>query len=261
MTLGGYKTSVEIVTPESTAVGESGNREKEKSRSVRPVISLQNVKKDYSLGVETVHALRGITLDVLPGQFVAIMGASGSGKSTLLNLMGCLDRPSEGTYLLDGIDASHLSAAERADIRNQKIGFIFQSFNLLPRTSVWENVEAPMLYAGLPKDVRAERVRHALKTVGISEKAKALPNQLSGGQQQRVAVARALVNRPPLMLADEPTGNLDSVTAEEIMKFLQDLNVRRHITLVMVTHEADIAAYARRVIQMKDGLIQSDYMK
>ena len=222
------------------------------------VISLQNLKKDYSLGVETVHALRGVTLEVTKGEFIAIMGASGSGKSTMLNLIGCLDRPSEGTYLLDGIDASKLSASERADIRNKKIGFIFQSFNLLPRTSVWENIEAPMLYAGLPRSVRDQRVRDALETVGISEKANALPNQLSGGQQQRVAVARALVNLPPLMLADEPTGNLDSVTAKEIMDFLKDLNIRKKITLVMVTHEADIAAYAQRIVQMKDGLIQSD---
>ncbi len=222
------------------------------------VISLQNLKKNYSLGVETVHALRGVTLEVTKGEFVAIMGASGSGKSTMLNLIGCLDRPSEGTYLLDGIDASKFSPSELADIRNQKIGFIFQSFNLLPRTSVWENVEAPMLYAGLPRSARDQRVRDALETVGILEKAEALPNQLSGGQQQRVAVARALVNLPPLMLADEPTGNLDSVTAREIMDFLKDLNIRKKITLVVVTHEADVAAYAQRIVQMKDGLIQSD---
>lgn len=222
------------------------------------VISLQNLKKDYSLGVETVHALRGVTLKITKGEFVAIMGASGSGKSTMLNLIGCLDRPTEGTYLLDGVDASRFSASQLADIRNKKIGFIFQSFNLLPRTSVWENVEAPMLYAGLPRSVRDQRVRDSLETVGILEKAEALPSQLSGGQQQRVAVARALVNLPPLMLADEPTGNLDSVTAREIMDFLKDLNIQKKITLVVVTHEADVASYAQRVVQMKDGLIQSD---
>jgi putative ABC transport system ATP-binding protein len=186
------------------------------------------------------------------------MGASGSGKSTMLNILGCLDRPTRGVYLLDGIDVSTFSASSRADIRNQKIGFIFQSFNLLSRTSVWENVEAPMLYAGIPKAERVRRIEEALKVVGIPEKAKALPNQLSGGQQQRVAVARALVNHPAILLADEPTGNLDSATSDEIMTFLQTLNRDKTITLVMVTHEQDIAAYASRVIHMKDGRMISD---
>jgi putative ABC transport system ATP-binding protein len=191
---------------------------------------------------------------------VAIMGASGSGKSTMLNILGCLDRPTRGVYLLDGIDVSTFSASSRADIRNQKIGFIFQSFNLLSRTSVWENVEAPMLYAGIPKAERVRRIEEALKVVGIPEKAKALPNQLSGGQQQRVAVARALVNHPAILLADEPTGNLDSATSDEIMTFLQTLNRDKTITLVMVTHEQDIAAYASRIIHMKDGRMISDEM-
>ena len=222
------------------------------------VISLREVQKFYDLGAVRVEALKGVSLEIARGEFVAIMGASGSGKSTMLNILGCLDRPSRGVYLLDGIDVSTFSASQRADIRNQKIGFIFQSFNLLPRTSVWENVEAPMLYAGISKAERAKRIEDALKVVGISEKAKALPNQLSGGQQQRVAVARALVNHPAILLADEPTGNLDSETSEEIMIFLQNLNREKAITLVMVTHEHDIAAYASRIIHMKDGRMISD---
>ncbi|PYV93733.1 MAG: macrolide ABC transporter ATP-binding protein [Acidobacteria bacterium] len=225
---------------------------------VSGIISLREVSKTYDLGEVRVEALKGLSLEITGGQFVAIMGASGSGKSTMLNILGCLDRPSSGVYLLDGVDVSTFSAAQRADIRNQKIGFIFQSFNLLARTTVWENIEAPMLYGGVPKPERAKRIEEALKVVGIPEKAKALPNQLSGGQQQRVAVARALVNRPAILLADEPTGNLDSATSEEIMRFLQHLNRQKQITLVMVTHEHDIAAYASRIIHMKDGRILSD---
>jgi len=222
------------------------------------VISLREVQKTYDLGEVRVEALKGVSVEIARGEFVAIMGASGSGKSTMLNILGCLDRPTKGAYFLDGIDVSTFSASQRADIRNQKIGFIFQSFNLLPRTSVWENVEAPMLYAGVPKPERAKRVEEALRVVGIPEKAKALPNQLSGGQQQRVAVARALVNHPAILLADEPTGNLDSTTSEEIMTFLQKLNREKVITLVMVTHEQDIAAYASRIIHMKDGRMITD---
>jgi putative ABC transport system ATP-binding protein len=224
------------------------------------VISLRDIRRVYDLGEVRVEALKGVSLDIPRGQFVAIMGTSGSGKSTMLNILGCLDRPTSGTYHLDGIDVSTFSPAERADIRNQKIGFIFQSFNLLPRTSVWENIEAPMLYSGVPKAERALRIEAAMKVVGIPEKAKALPNQLSGGQQQRVAVARALVNRPAILLADEPTGNLDSTTSEEIMRFLQNLNREKGITLLMVTHEHDIAAYATRVIHMKDGHLTGDEM-
>ena len=226
-----------------------------------PVIQLRDICRVYELGEVRVEALRGISLDIPRGQFVAIMGTSGSGKSTMLNILGCLDRPTSGSYHLDSLDVSTFSPVLRADIRNQKIGFIFQSFNLLPRTSVWENVEAPMLYSGVPKMERARRIEAALTVVGIPEKAKALPNQLSGGQQQRVAVARALVNRPAILLADEPTGNLDSTTSEEIMKFLQLLNREEGITLVMVTHEHDIAAYATRIIHMKDGNLLSDDVK
>jgi putative ABC transport system ATP-binding protein len=224
------------------------------------VISLRDISRIYDLGEVRVEALKGVSLDITRGQFVAIMGTSGSGKSTMLNILGCLDRPTSGTYHLDGIDVSTFSPAQRADIRNQKIGFIFQSFNLLPRTSVWENIEAPMLYSGVPKAERARRIEGAMKVVGIPEKAKALPNQLSGGQQQRVAVARALVNEPAILLADEPTGNLDSATSEEIMRFLQNLNRQKGITLLMVTHEHDIAAYATRVIHMKDGHLTGDEM-
>jgi putative ABC transport system ATP-binding protein len=224
------------------------------------VISLQAVRKIYDTGEVRVEALRGVSLDIARGQFVAIMGASGSGKSTLLNMLGCLDHPTSGTYLLDGVDVSTYNTAQRADIRNQKIGFIFQSFNLLPRTTVWENVEAPMLYAGISKHERHRRIQEKLSVVGIQDKAKALPNQLSGGQQQRVAIARSLINQPAIVLADEPTGNLDTTTSEEIMRFLQNLNRNEGITLVMVTHESDIAAYASRVIHMRDGHIISDEM-
>jgi len=222
------------------------------------IISMHDIWRVYDTGEVRIEALRKITLEIPRGQFIAIMGTSGSGKSTLLNILGCLDRPTNGTYKLDGVDVSTFSPSQRADIRNQKIGFIFQSFNLLPRTSVWENVEAPMLYSGVPKQERVHRIEHALGVVGISEKAKANPNQLSGGQQQRVAIARALVNRPAILLADEPTGNLDSATSEEILHFLQALNRDEGITLVMVTHEHEIAAYASRVIHMKDGLMIRD---
>lgn len=228
------------------------------AKQVPSIISLQRIWKIYEMGEVRVEALRGIDLQIPAGQFLAVMGASGSGKSTLLNLLGCLDRPSDGVYLLDGVDVSTFSRAKRADIRNAKIGFMFQSFNLLPRTSVWENVETPMLYSGVPKAERSRRVEEALQIVGIPEKARAHPNQLSGGQQQRVAVARALVNRPSILLADEPTGNLDSVTSREILSFLQNLNREQGITLIMVTHEAEIAAYSSRRIHMRDGKITTD---
>lgn len=222
------------------------------------VIALQDVWKIYDTGEIRVEALRGVSLEIARGEFVAIMGASGSGKSTMLNILGCLDHPTSGVYRLDGVDVSTFSNSQRADIRNQKIGFIFQTFNLLSRTSVWENVEAPMLYSGTSKTERIHRIEEALSVVGLSEKAKALPNQLSGGQQQRVAAARALVNQPAILLADEPTGNLDSATSKEIMNFLQRLNSEKWITLVMVTHEQEIAAYASRRIHMRDGQILSD---
>jgi putative ABC transport system ATP-binding protein len=225
----------------------------------RPVIQLDHIHKTYTMGDVNVHALRGVSLTIREGEFVAIMGASGSGKSTTMNIIGCLDRPTRGTYILDGQDVSEMSKDERADIRCQKIGFVFQGFNLLSRTSALENVELPMLYAGLETAERHRRSLEALAAVGLAGREQNHPNQLSGGQQQRVAVARALVNNPALILADEPTGNLDSRTAVEVMEIFQRLNRERAITLVLVTHEPDIAQYAQRVVVFKDGKIKKDY--
>src|SRR3984893_14172695 len=225
----------------------------------RPVIQLDHIHKTYTMGDVEVHALRGVSLTIREGEFVAIMGASGSGKSTTMNIIGCLDRPTRGHYILDGQDVSEMSKDERADIRCQKIGFVFQGFNLLSRTSALENVELPMLYAGVETSVRNQRAMEALGAVGLAGREQNHPNQLSGGQQQRVAVARALVNDPALILADEPTGNLDSRTSVEVMEIFQRLNRERGITLVLVTHEPDIAQYAQRVVVFKDGKIKKDY--
>jgi putative ABC transport system ATP-binding protein len=225
----------------------------------RAVIQLDHIHKTYTMGDVDVHALRGVSLTIREGEFVAIMGASGSGKSTTMNIIGCLDRPTRGTYILDGQDVSELSKDERADIRCQKIGFVFQGFNLLSRTSALENVELPMLYLGVPTAERDRRAMEALAAVGLSGREQNHPNQLSGGQQQRVAVARSLVNNPALILADEPTGNLDSRTSIEVMEIFQRLNRERAITLVLVTHEPDIAQYAQRVVVFKDGRIKKDY--
>jgi putative ABC transport system ATP-binding protein len=222
------------------------------------VIALNDIQKVYDSGAVRVHALRGVSLNVEPGDFVAVMGASGSGKSTLMNILGCLDRPTTGTYLLDGLDVSNLSKDERADIRNRKIGFVFQGFNLLRRTSAIENVELPLIYAGVDAAERTRRSRLALAIVGLAHREDNHPNQLSGGQQQRVAIARALVNNPALLLADEPTGNLDSRTAVEIMSVFQRLNKEVGLTVVLVTHEADIAQYASRIVVVRDGLITRD---
>jgi len=224
-----------------------------------PVIQLEHIHKVYSMGDVEVHALRGVSLTIREGEFVAIMGASGSGKSTTMNIVGCLDQPTRGHYILDGEDVSQMSKDERADIRCQKIGFVFQGFNLLSRTSALENVELPMLYAGVESGQRDQRAMEALAAVGLTGREQNHPNQLSGGQQQRVAVARALVNNPALILADEPTGNLDSRTSVEVMEIFQRLNRERGITLVLVTHEPDIAEYAQRVIVFKDGKIKKDY--
>src|SRR5215831_13578223 len=223
------------------------------------VIELQDIHKTYRTGSVEVHAVRGVTAAVQPGEFVAIMGASGSGKSTLMNIVGCLDRPTGGRFLLDGTDTSKLNRDALADIRNQKIGFIFQGFNLLSRTSALENVELPMLYSHihLPGREQKARAKKALELVGLGERADHHPNQLSGGQQQRVAIARALVNQPALLLADEPTGNLDSQTSIEIMGVFQKLN-EQGITIVMVTHEHDIARFAKREIVFRDGQIKRD---
>jgi putative ABC transport system ATP-binding protein len=225
----------------------------------RPVIQLDHIHKTYTMGDVDVHALRGVSLTIREGEFVAIMGASGSGKSTTMNILGCLDRPTRGTYILDGEDVSEMSKDERADIRCQKIGFVFQGFNLLSRTSALENVELPMLYLGVETAERHQRAMEALAAVGLAGREQNHPNQLSGGQQQRVAVARSLVNNPALILADEPTGNLDSRTSVEVMEIFQRLNRERGITLVLVTHEADIAQYAQRVVVFKDGKIKKDY--
>ena len=223
------------------------------------VIKLIGVHKVYHTGEVDVHAVRGVSLEIKRGEFVAVMGASGSGKSTLMNILGCLDRPTDGAYLLDGIDVSQLSRDQLADIRNQKIGFVFQGFNLLSRTSALENVQLPMLYEHKRAHSREidERARKALAMVGLAERAGHHPNQLSGGQQQRVAIARGLVNNPALLLADEPTGNLDSQTSIEIMGVFQKLN-EQGITIVMVTHELDIAQYTKRNVIMRDGHVITD---
>ena len=226
---------------------------------MNPVILLESVSKTYHSGEVDVHAVREVSFTVQPGEFIAIMGASGSGKSTMMNMLGCLDRPTAGRYLLDGVDVSRLNRDELADIRNQKIGFVFQGFNLLSRTSALENVELPMMYGKRHLHGRElrERALRSLELVGLSKRADHTPNQLSGGQQQRVAIARALVNDPALLLADEPTGNLDSRTSIEIMDAFQSLN-DKGITIAMVTHEPDIARYTRRNVVMRDGVIVSD---
>ncbi len=222
-----------------------------------PLIRLANVEKVYRMGDVEVKALRGVTLDIDGGDFVAVMGSSGSGKSTMMNILGCLDRPTRGRYVLAGREVSGLSRDELAEIRNRTLGFVFQSFNLLTRTSALENVELPLLYAGLGSRERHQRARSALEKVGLGTRLDHHPSQLSGGQQQRVAIARALVSQPQVILADEPTGNLDSQTSVEVMALLQELG-RSGITVVLVTHEADIAQYAARVIVMKDGQVQTD---
>ena len=221
------------------------------------LLALENVTKVYHMGDVDVHALRGVSLAVEEGESIAIMGASGSGKSTLMNIIGCLDRPTTGRYLLAGEEVSTLDRNALAEKRNRTLGFVFQNFNLLSRTSAIENVELPLLYAGLSATERHGRAREALERVGLTERAHHHPNQLSGGQQQRVAIARALVNRPRLLLADEPTGNLDSRTSVEVMALLQELG-RSGITVLLVTHEADIAEYSSRVIVMRDGQVRSD---
>ena len=224
-----------------------------------PVIKLDEIHKVYHTGEVDVHAVRGISLNIFPGEFVAIMGSSGSGKSTLMNMIGALDRPTGGKYLLDGIDVSTLGRDALADVRNEKIGFVFQGFNLLSRTTARENVEMPMLYNRhrIHSKEQHKRAMHSLELVGLGQRADHHPNQLSGGQQQRVAIARALVNRPTLLLADEPTGNLDSQTSIEIMGVFQKLN-DQGITIIMVTHELDVARYTKRMVILRDGKIVTD---
>ena len=221
------------------------------------VVQINNVAKVYIMGDQRVEALKGISFSVRPGEFVAIMGASGSGKSTCMNILGCLDVPTSGEYRLEGVNVGELSRNELAEIRNKKLGFVFQGFNLLARTTARENVELPLVYARIPAASRRAKAMAALAQVGLAERADHYSNQLSGGQQQRVAIARALVNEPAIIMADEPTGNLDSQTSEEIMGIFQNLN-SRGITIIMVTHESDIAAFTSRQIIFRDGLIISD---
>lgn len=222
------------------------------------VIRVDNLHKYYEMGDTRVHALRGISLDIRRGEFVAIMGASGSGKSTFMNLLGCLDKPSEGSYHLEGTNVAELSRIELARVRNERVGFVFQGFNLLTRTTAVENVELPLIYAGMRAKERHRRSREALARVGLAERSHHVPSQLSGGQQQRVAVARSLVNNPSILLADEPTGNLDSRTSVEIMQVFQELNETEKLTIMLVTHEPDIAAYSKRIITFRDGRVIRD---
>ena len=225
--------------------------------SRKPVIEVTDLVKTYGEGEATVHALAGLSLIVEPGEYVAIMGSSGSGKSTLMHILGCLDVPTEGTYLLDGVDVSRLNDRQLALVRNRRIGFVFQAFNLIPRTSALANVELPLAYAGVKAGQRRERARQALELVGLGNRADHDPNQLSGGQQQRVAVARALVSEPALLLADEPTGNLDSRSTADVLQVLDQIN-REGRTIVLITHENEVAAHARRIIRLTDGRVVSD---
>jgi putative ABC transport system ATP-binding protein len=222
------------------------------------VIRIRGLRRDYDMGSETVHALRGIDLDIVRNEYLAIMGPSGSGKSTLMNLIGCLDTPSGGEYWLNGHEVSRMSDDALARVRNKEIGFVFQTFNLLPRATALQNVELPLVYAGIPTRERQARAREALDRVGLGDRMGHRPNELSGGQRQRVAIARALVNRPSILLADEPTGNLDSATSAEIMRVFGTLH-REGQTVIMVTHEADIAAHAARVVVLRDGRVHSDH--
>lgn len=221
------------------------------------VIQIENLKKHYEVGTQTVKALNGVTLSIERGEYVAIMGPSGSGKSTMMNLIGALDTPTSGRYVLNGTDVSHMSDDQLAEIRNREIGFVFQTFNLLPRYSALENVVLPLIYGGVAKDERYKKGRQALENVGLTDRMTHKPNELSGGQRQRVAVARALVNNPSLILADEPTGNLDSKTSVDIMRLFEDIHNAGN-TIVLVTHEEDIARHAKRIVRLRDGVVESD---
>lgn len=221
------------------------------------VIHLENIARTYRIGTEVIHALRSVSLDIGRNEYVALMGSSGSGKSTLMNVLGCLDTPTAGSYFLDGVDVSGMADNDLAEIRNKRIGFVFQTFNLLPRNTALENVALPLIYAGVSKVDREERARKALIEVGLGDRITHRPNELSGGQRQRVAIARALVTKPSIILADEPTGNLDTKTSEEIMALFHDIHARGN-TVIIVTHEEDIARHALRIVRLRDGMVESD---
>lgn len=225
---------------------------------MQPLITIKDIGRKYVIGSEVIHAIKSVSLTINKGEFVALMGPSGSGKSTLMNILGCLDTPTKGEYILNGIDVSRMSDNELAEVRNKEIGFVFQTFNLLPRNTALDNVGLPLVYAGVNKQNREERARTALINVGLGNRMDHKPNELSGGQRQRVAVARALINNPSIILADEPTGNLDTKTSVEIMGLLEDIHAKGN-TIILVTHEEDIARHAHRIVRMRDGLVEKDY--
>ena len=225
---------------------------------MEPLIILKDIGRKYVIGTEVIHALKSVSLSINKGEFVALMGPSGSGKSTLMNILGCLDTPSKGEYILNSINVSHMTDNELAEVRNEEIGFVFQTFNLLPRNTALDNVALPLVYAGISKEKRLERAKRHLEHVGLGNRMYHKPNELSGGQRQRVAVARALINNPSIILADEPTGNLDTKTSVEIMGLLEEIHSRGN-TIILVTHEEDIALHAHRIVRMRDGLVENDY--
>ena len=226
---------------------------------MEPLITIKDIGRKYVIGAETIHALKSVSLTINKGEFVALMGPSGSGKSTLMNILGCLDTPTKGEYILNGINVSHMTENDLAEVRNSEIGFVFQTFNLLPRNSALENVALPLVYAGISKDQRLDRAQKSLENVGFGNRVSHKPNELSGGQRQRVAVARALINDPSIILADEPTGNLDTKTSIEIMGLIENIHDKGN-TIILVTHEEDIAQHAHRIVRMRDGLVEKDYM-
>ena len=225
---------------------------------MEPLITIKDIGRKYVIGTEIIHALKSVSLTIDKGEFVALMGPSGSGKSTLMNILGCLDTPTKGEYILNGINVSHMTDSELAEVRNAEIGFVFQTFNLLPRNTALDNVALPLIYAGINKSGRIDRAKKALENVGLGHRMDHKPNELSGGQRQRVAVARALINDPSIILADEPTGNLDTKTSIEIMGLIEDIHAKGN-TIILVTHEEDIAMHAHRIVRMRDGLIENDY--
>ncbi|MDO3642769.1 ABC transporter ATP-binding protein [Mucilaginibacter sp. L3T2-6] len=225
---------------------------------MQPLITLKDIGRKYVIGTEIIHALKSVSLTINKGEFVALMGPSGSGKSTLMNILGCLDTPTKGEYILNGINVSHMTDNQLAEVRNEEIGFVFQTFNLLPRNTALDNVALPLVYAGVSKEKRLERAKTSLENVGLGHRVDHKPNELSGGQRQRVAVARALINNPSIILADEPTGNLDTKTSIEIMGLLEDIHKKGN-TIILVTHEEDIAMHAHRIVRMRDGLVENDY--